>query len=395
MAERVIIRSYRRVFEVDRRIYRVDRWALPVPGGVPLRGGRLLRRGAAGWCSCSGALPGLGELVGRAVAAAAVRGGAAGGRGAGDAGGAGRPHGAPLRARTGCGCGCGRGGARRAAWCRSRASRCAGTASWRCAGTRDAAQLHPRRVRGPARVTFRVPVGCSTAAGRLVARADGRARRGQAVVLCAGHGAGGAAMTRVPAALRASEHPRRRTATRGRRCSASTRCPIRSWRRRTSASGCGGWRGSRSRSRPTSRCGASAAPTRPSGYAEQAEALLDARHQAPAAWRSYLHGHEAHLRELRSFVPEVYLAVSLARRDAAGRSLRGAGPGAPAGRGAVRGRAPRCRSPASEIEALIVAEERAFRRAGGVPAGAARDDPRAAVAAAPRRVPRRRRAGAG
>src|SRR5688500_8391853 len=38
MGERLIIRSYRRVFEVDRRIYRVDRWALPVPGGVPLRG---------------------------------------------------------------------------------------------------------------------------------------------------------------------------------------------------------------------------------------------------------------------------------------------------------------------------------------------------------------------
>src|SRR3954452_3278695 len=37
MAERLVIRSYRRVFEVDRRIYRVDRWALPVPGGVPLR----------------------------------------------------------------------------------------------------------------------------------------------------------------------------------------------------------------------------------------------------------------------------------------------------------------------------------------------------------------------
>jgi hypothetical protein len=37
MAERVVIRSYRRVFQVDRRIYRVDRWALPVPGGVPLR----------------------------------------------------------------------------------------------------------------------------------------------------------------------------------------------------------------------------------------------------------------------------------------------------------------------------------------------------------------------
>jgi hypothetical protein len=37
MSERLVIRSYRRVFEVDRRIYRVDRWALPVPGGVPLR----------------------------------------------------------------------------------------------------------------------------------------------------------------------------------------------------------------------------------------------------------------------------------------------------------------------------------------------------------------------
>ncbi len=34
----MVIRSYRRVFEVDRRLYRVDRWALPVPGGVPLRG---------------------------------------------------------------------------------------------------------------------------------------------------------------------------------------------------------------------------------------------------------------------------------------------------------------------------------------------------------------------
>jgi hypothetical protein len=46
-------------------------------------------------------------------------------------------------------------------------------------------------------------------------------------------------------------------------------------------------------------------------YAHQADALLDARGQSPAAWRSYLRGHEAHLRELRSFVPEVYLAVSL------------------------------------------------------------------------------------
>ena len=38
-------------------------------------------------------------------------------------------------------------------------------------------------------------------------------------------------------------------------------------------------------------------------YAEQAEGLLDARTQSAAAWRSYLNGHEAHLRALRSFVP--------------------------------------------------------------------------------------------
>lgn len=37
MAERLIVRSYARVFAVDRRIYRVDRWPVPVPGGVPLR----------------------------------------------------------------------------------------------------------------------------------------------------------------------------------------------------------------------------------------------------------------------------------------------------------------------------------------------------------------------
>lgn len=36
-SERLSVRSYRRVFHVDRRIYRVDRWPVPVPGGVPLR----------------------------------------------------------------------------------------------------------------------------------------------------------------------------------------------------------------------------------------------------------------------------------------------------------------------------------------------------------------------
>ena len=98
-------------------------------------------------------------------------------------------------------------------------------------------------------------------------------------------------------------------------------------------------------------------------YAEQAEALLDARHQSPAAWRSYLRGHEAHLRELRSFVPEVYLAVSLAAER----------PGGPLrGMDRVRRRVEElfgvAATPpiaASELEALIVAEERAFRRAAG------------------------------
>lgn len=36
------------------------------------------------------------------------------------------------------------------------------------------------------------------------------------------------------------------------------------------------------------------------GYVEQAERLLDPRRQDRAAWRSYLAGHEAHLRTLRS-----------------------------------------------------------------------------------------------
>ena len=54
-------------------------------------------------------------------------------------------------------------------------------------------------------------------------------------------------------------------------------------------------------------------------YVAQADGMLDERHQARDAWRSYLHGHKERLREMRSFVPEVYLAVSL--RAAAPASL--------------------------------------------------------------------------
>lgn len=37
-ADLMLIRSYRGVFALDRRIHRLDRWRLPTPYGVPLRG---------------------------------------------------------------------------------------------------------------------------------------------------------------------------------------------------------------------------------------------------------------------------------------------------------------------------------------------------------------------
>ena len=58
----MLIRSYRRVFEVDRRIYRVDRWALPVPGGVPLRAVGYFVASLLGILA-AGALPLVGEAV--------------------------------------------------------------------------------------------------------------------------------------------------------------------------------------------------------------------------------------------------------------------------------------------------------------------------------------------
>ena len=180
----MVIRSYRRVFEVDRRIYRVDRWALPVPGGVPLR--------AVGYFAATllavivvGALPATGELVGALSApirfvvvplAVAVLGTQA------------APDG---RA------------AHRFAWdwlrFRSRARRrCSGRVvalagepvAWdgelalRFDG--DDARLHRGRVRGPARVTFNVPVQLSDGGGRLVARTGSWGEPGQAVVVCGG-----------------------------------------------------------------------------------------------------------------------------------------------------------------------------------------------------------------
>jgi len=99
-------------------------------------------------------------------------------------------------------------------------------------------------------------------------------------------------------------------------------------------------------------------------YAAELEELADARHTDPEGWRRYLEGHEARLRELRSHVPEIYLAVSLAEEQEAGlvrsfgrlrrRVEELAGVGAPQ---PISG---------AELEALAVAEQRTFDRLGGV-----------------------------
>jgi hypothetical protein len=96
-------------------------------------------------------------------------------------------------------------------------------------------------------------------------------------------------------------------------------------------------------------------------YAIEAHSLLDDREQSAIVWRKYLKGHEAHLRQLRSFVPEVYLAVSL---------TTGGGSGVTRGFDRVRQRVESLFGvsrplpiAATELEALIVAEERALRRA--------------------------------
>jgi hypothetical protein len=62
MAERLIVRSYRRVFRIDRRIYRVDRWVLPIPGGIPLRGVCYFAV-ALGLVLLAGSLPAIGSLL--------------------------------------------------------------------------------------------------------------------------------------------------------------------------------------------------------------------------------------------------------------------------------------------------------------------------------------------
>ena len=183
MAERVVIRSYRRVFEVDRRIYRVDRWALPVPGGVPLR--------AVGYFAATvlamivlGRAARVGELVGRAVAAAALRGRAAGGRGARHAGGAGRPRGASVRVGLAAAAGAGAAAVRPAAWCALEGEPVA-------LGRRAGGALGRRRRAAASRARARAGAGDVQRAGRA-ARGRGRLsrgrRRGRAVRWCCAAG---------------------------------------------------------------------------------------------------------------------------------------------------------------------------------------------------------------
>jgi hypothetical protein len=180
----VVIRSYRRVFDVDRRIYRVDRWTLPVPGGIPLRGLGYFLGTLLAVIVC-GRLPGLGDALGELTP--------------------------PLRyvvlpvlvAMFGCQVAPDGRAAHRFAWdwlcLRVRARRrCGGrpvalegepvrwdgTLGVRFDG--DGAELHRGRVSGPARVRFAVPVRLAYARGGWVVR-PGDENPG-AVVLGGGEG---------------------------------------------------------------------------------------------------------------------------------------------------------------------------------------------------------------
>lgn len=61
--DELVVRSYRRVFRIERRIHRIDRFLLPVPGGLPLRG-LLYFLGALVALLALGLLPGLGPVLG-------------------------------------------------------------------------------------------------------------------------------------------------------------------------------------------------------------------------------------------------------------------------------------------------------------------------------------------
>ena len=218
MAERLIVRSYRRVFQVDRRIYRVDRWVLPVPGRGPAA--RLAYFAVALLAVVlAGRLPVLGGLVGELAAPLRYVVRAARGRAAGNAGGAGRAGRASLRVGLAVLADALAAGARRAARCRWRASRWRGTASVATGWDESAPLLHRGRVAGPAMVTFGVPVEVAPCRrGRVVARRDGRRRGRRRGGDRRRRGRSRCGDERPAGALRAPEHPCRPRRCRARRC---------------------------------------------------------------------------------------------------------------------------------------------------------------------------------
>lgn len=99
-------------------------------------------------------------------------------------------------------------------------------------------------------------------------------------------------------------------------------------------------------------------------YPDELADLLDVEHGDPERWRRYLDGHADRLRQLGSYLPEIYVAVSLAEAEG--------GPGALRSFARVRRRVeelagvggPRPISGA-ELEALAAAEQRTFDRISG------------------------------
>lgn len=98
-------------------------------------------------------------------------------------------------------------------------------------------------------------------------------------------------------------------------------------------------------------------------YAAQGASMLDARRQDPEAWRELLSGHESHLRRLRSWAPEVYLAVSLQARStsALGGTLLGGFDRARRRLESALGVAD-APIPDQEVDALLAEEERIHAR---------------------------------
>lgn len=60
---RIEVRSYRVCFDLERRIHKLDRWRIPLPYGLPLRGVAYFVAALAGLLVL-GKLPGIGMLVG-------------------------------------------------------------------------------------------------------------------------------------------------------------------------------------------------------------------------------------------------------------------------------------------------------------------------------------------